>query len=164
MAMYASFIPVVIHHLNSLSRILEKAEQHCAAKKIDQQVMLNMRLFPDMFALTRQIQVSTDMVKAGVARLTDTEAPKLEDNEVSFAELRDRIGKVVAFLSGFSAEQFEGAETKDIQFSIGAREFQFTGESYLHQWILPNFYFHKTTAYNILRHNGVELGKRDFLN
>lgn len=163
MAMYASFIPVVIHHLNSLGRILEKAEQHCISKKIDQQVMLNLRLFPDMFALTRQVQVATDMVKAGAARLTGLEAPKLEDNETSFAELRVRIDKVVAFLTGLSAAQFEGAETREIQFSIGGRDFQFTGEIYLNQWILPNFYFHKTTAYNILRHNGVELVKRDFL-
>lgn len=163
MTIYASFIPVVIHHLQSLSRILEKAEQHCDAKKIDQTVMLNMRLFPDMFPLVKQVQIATDMVKGGAARLAGVENPKFSDDETNFAELRARIATLVEFLASLSDEQFEGAEARDIQLSVAGREMQFTGVNYFHQWVLPNFYFHKATAYNLLRHNGVELGKRDFL-
>lgn len=163
MTVYASFIPVVIHHLQGLSRILDKAEQHCEAKKYDQAVMLNVRLFPDMFPLIKQVQIATDMVKGGAARLAGIENPKFADDESSFAELRTRIATLVEFLSGLSVEQFEGAEARDIQLTVGGREMQFTGVNYLNQWVLPNFYFHKATTYNLLRHNGVELGKRDFL-
>lgn len=163
MTMYSSFIPVAIHHLQSFSRILDKAEQHCESKKIDQTVMLNVRLFPDMFPLIKQVQIATDMLKGGAARLANIENPKFSDDETTFAELRTRIAKLVEFLSRLSSEQFDGAENRDIQFTVGGREMKFKGAAYLNQWVLPNMYFHKTTAYNLLRHNGVELGKRDFL-
>jgi hypothetical protein len=163
MSIYHAFIPVVIHHLNGLRKILEIAEQHCAAHKIDQAVMLNLRLFPDMFPLVKQVQIATDMVKGGAARLAVVENPTFSDDESNFVELRARIAKLVEFLSGLSVEQFDGAENRDIQLSVGGREMQFTGSAYFHQWVLPNFYFHKTTTYNLLRHNGVVLTKRDFL-
>ena len=163
MSLHAQFVPVVIHHLHGLSLILEKAEQYCEARKINPKIMLEMRLFPDMFPLVKQVQIATDMVKAAGARLAAVEMPSYVDDEVDFAQLRERVTRVIGFLQGLSAEQFVGAESREIAFSAGGRPMQFTGAAYVQYWVLPNFYFHKTTAYNLLRSNGVELGKRDFL-
>ncbi|MBA3696784.1 MAG: DUF1993 domain-containing protein [Methylotenera sp.] len=149
--------------LNSLSAILKKGEEYANIKNIEHGVLLNFRLFPDMFPLIRQVQIATDMSKGGVARLAGVEIPKYEDTETTFEELQARIAKTLAFLETVSAAQFESAETKDITINVRKVDMHFKGQDYLLYWVLPNVYFHVTTAYNILRHNGVELGKPDFL-
>jgi hypothetical protein len=161
--MFDQSVPVFIHFLNSLSAILRKAEAHCAAKKIDPAVMVSQRLFPDMFALTRQVQIATDAAKGAGARLAGIAVPSFADEEKSFAELQERIARTVSFLSGLTKEQFEGAATREISFKAGGSERSFLGAAYLETWAKPNFFFHLTTAYNILRHNGVEIGKPDYL-
>ena len=163
MNMYDASVPVFTHFLGSLSAILKKAEAHCAAKKIDPAVLLGARLFPDMFALTRQVQIASDGAKGAGARLAGIAAPSWPDDEKSFEELQARIAKTVAFLAGLNKDQFEGAENRDIHIKAGPRELDFKGAAYLETWAKPNFYFHLTTAYAILRHNGIELGKPDFL-
>ena len=149
--------------LNNLSHILKKAEEHADAKKIEHSVLLSARLFPDMYPLIRQVQIATDMSKGAGARLAGLEVPKYEDNEASFAELQARITKTLAFIDSVTPEQLEGAENRDITITVRKLDLHFTGQAYLFDWVLPNVYFHVTTAYNILRHNGVELGKPDFL-
>jgi hypothetical protein len=161
--MYDRSVPVFIHFLNSMAAILRKAEAHCEQKKIDPAVMLNMRLFPDMFALTRQVQIATDAAKGAGARLAGIPVPSFPDEEKTFAELQARIAKTAGFLSSLTKEQFEGAETRAISLKAGGREMSFSGEAYLETWAKANFFFHLTTAYAILRHSGVELGKPDFL-
>ena len=163
MSLHADFIPVMIHHLHGFNQILEQAEQSCTNRKINQKIMLEMRLSPDMFPLVKQVQIATDMIKAGAARLAGIEPPSYADDEVDFAQLRERVTRVIGFLQGLSAEQFSGAESREIAFSAGGRPMQFTGAAYVQYWVLPNFYFHKTTAYNLLRSHGVALGKKDFL-
>ena len=149
--------------LTNLSHILKKGEEHAEAKKIDPSILLNSRLFPDMFPLVRQVQIATDMSKGGVARLAGVDIPKYEDTETTFAELQARINKTIAFIDSIQAGQLEGAESKDITINVRKVDLQFKGQEYLLSWVLPNVYFHVTTAYNILRHNGVELGKPDFM-
>ena len=150
------FLVPVIHQLNNLKHILQKAEAHCALKQIDPSVMLSVRLFPDMFALTKQVQIATDMVKAAGGRLTATDFPKFADDEQSFAELVTRIDRVVAYLQALPTEAFEGAELRAIHLSLpNGRSLDFDGLAYLNHWVLPNFYLHITTAYNLMRHNGV---------
>ena len=149
--------------LTNLSHILKKGEEHAEAKKIDPSILLNSRLFPDMFPLVRQVQIATDMSKGGVARLAGVDIPKYEDTETTFAELQARINKTIAFIDSIQAGQLEGAESKDITINVRKVDLQFKGQAYLLSWVLPNVYFHVTTAYNILRHNGVELGKPDFM-
>jgi uncharacterized protein len=163
MNMYDASVPVFTHFLGSLSAILKKAEAHCAAKKIDPAVLLGARLFPDMFALTRQVQIASDAAKGAGARLAGIAVPSWPDEEKSFEDLQARIVKTVAFLAGLKKDQFEGAENRDIHIKAGSRELDFKGAAYLETWAKPNFYFHLTTAYAILRHNGIELGKPDFL-
>lgn len=163
MSLHADFIPVMVHQLQGFNQILDKAEQSCANRKINPKIMLEMRLAPDMFPLVKQVQIATDMVKAAGARLAGIETPSYADDEVDFAQLCERVTRVIGFLQGLSAEQFVGAESREIAFSAGGRPMQFTGAAYVQYWVLPNFYFHKTTAYNLLRSNGVELGKKDFL-
>ena len=163
MNMYDASVPVFTHFLRSLSVILKKAEVHCAAKKIDPAVILNARLFPDMFALTRQVQIASDAAKGAGARLAGIAVPSWADEEKSFDELQARISKTIEFLAGLKPEQFAGAESREIALRAGGRELNFTGFAYLETWAKPNFYFHLTTAYAILRHNGIELGKPDFL-
>ena len=163
MNMYDASVPVFTHFLRSLSVILKKAEVHCAAKKIDPNVILTARLFPDMFALTRQVQIASDAAKGAGARLAGIAVPSWPDEEKSFEELQGRISKTIAFLAELKPEQFQGAETRAISLKAGGREMNFTGFAYLETWAKPNFYFHVTTAYAILRHNGIELGKPDFL-
>lgn len=149
--------------LYNLSAILKKGEDHANIKKIEHAALLNARLFPDMFPLIRQVQIATDMSKGGVARLAGVEIPKYEDTETTFEELQARIAKTLAFLETVNAAQFEGAESKDITINVRKVDIHFKGQDYLLSWVMPNVYFHVTTTYNILRHNGVELGKPDFL-
>ena len=161
--MYDRTVPVFTHFLNSLSAILKKAEAHCEQKKIDPAVLLNMRLFPDMFALTRQVQIATDAAKGAGARLAGIPVPSFPDEEKTFAELQARIAKTIEFLGTLTKDEFAGAETRAINLKAGGREMSFVGEAFLETWAKANFFFHLTTAYAILRHNGVELGKPDFL-
>ncbi len=163
MMMYDSSVPVFIHFLNSFSAILKKGEAHCVAKKIDPAVMLGYRLAPDMFALTRQVQIASDAAKGAGARLAGIEVPSYADEEKSFDDLQARIARTIAFLQGLRKEQFEGAESRAISLKAGGRELSFVGGAYLETWAKPNFFFHLTTAYAILRHAGVEIGKPDFL-
>jgi hypothetical protein len=161
--MYQASVPVLSRVLNNLSSILEKAEAHAEAKKIDQAVFINARLAPDMFALARQVQIATDTAKGCVARLSGSDIPSYEDSETTFAELRARIGKTVAFLESVPAARIDGSEERTILLKLGGNETRFSGQSYLLNFVLPNLYFHVTTTYAILRHNGVEIGKRDYL-
>ena len=160
---FDSSIPVFLHFLDVLSAILKKAEAHCAAKKIDPAVMLSQRLFPDMLPLTRQVQIVSDSAKAGAARLAGIPVPGFPDEEKSFDELQARIAKTGEFLRTLNKSQFEGAATRTITYRAGGAERSMSGADYLSRNALPNFFFHITTAYNILRHNGVELGKGDYL-
>ena len=160
---YDATIPPLKRALSNLAKMLQKGEEYADAKKVEHQVLLNSRLFVDMYPLTRQVQIATDMSKGAGARLAAIEVPKYEDNETSFAELQARIAKTIAFLDSIKPEQLEGAEARDIFITTRKADLIFNGQDYLLQWVLPNVYFHVTTAYNILRHNGVELGKQDFL-
>jgi hypothetical protein len=161
--MYNITIPVWKHFLNNLSLLLDKAVAYADAKKIEHGVMLNARLHPDMFALIKQVQIASDNAKFGAARLANIEAPKFEDNETNFAELQARITKTIAFLDTITPLQLEGSENRDISLVIHDTKQEMKGVQYLLDRVQPNFYFHITTAYNILRHNGVEIGKKDFL-
>ena len=163
MNLYDASVPVFTHFLRSLSVILKKAETHCAAKKIDPAVILGARLFPDMFALTRQVQIASDAAKGAGARLTGTPVPSWPDEERTFDELQARIARTIDFLASLKREQFDGAGGRDIAIKAGGRELNFKGFAYLETYAKPNFFFHLTTAYAILRHNGIELGKPDFL-
>ena len=163
MSMYTSSVPVAIHFLGNLSKILEKGQAFCEEKKIEPTVLTSARLAPDMFTLARQVQIACDVAKGCGARLSDTEAPKHEDTETTFEELQTRIQKTIAFLETLSADSIDGTEAKDIQIKAGPYELQFTGTDFLNKWALPNLYFHITTTYSILRHNGVEVGKMDYL-
>lgn len=163
LTMYSAFIPVAIRTLQNLSAILAKGAAHCEARKIDPNAFLSARLYPDMFPLTRQVQIASDTVKGAAARLAGIEIPKYEDNETSFAELQARLDKTVAFLKTIAPAQIDGKEDADIVLSFPTRTFEFKGQAYLTGWVLPNLYFHTTTAYALLRHGGVELGKADYL-
>lgn len=163
LAMYDATIPPLKRSLTNLSAILKKGEDYADAKKIEHSVLLNARLFPDMYPLTRQVQIATDMSKGAAARLSGIEVPKYEDDESTFAELQARIAKTITFIDSIKPAQMEGAENLDIVIPIRKTELKFTGQAYLLNWVMPNVHFHVTTAYNILRHNGVELGKPDFL-
>lgn len=163
LSMYQASLPIFISGLKSLSAILSKAEKHAEAKKIDPSVFITSRLAPDMFALVRQVQIATDGVKGCAARLAGIEVPSYPDTEASFAELQERIAKTIQFLSSINKEQIDGTEERPIHLKVGGKELNFLGQPYLLNFVVPNFYFHFTTAYNILRHNGVEIGKIDFL-
>lgn len=163
LSMYQAGIPVVTRYLNNLSTLIDKAAAHCAARKIDPAVLVGFRLSPDMLPFGRQVQIATDQVKGMAARLAGVEVPSYPDTETTFDELKARIAKTVAFLNTFKADQIDGTEDKEITLKAGAAEFKFKGDDYLIGFVLPNFYFHVTTAYAILRHCGVEIGKRDFL-
>lgn len=163
LAMFEAAVPAFLQTLNSLSAILGKAEAFAAERKIDPSVLLAYRVAPDMFALTRQVQIATDHAKGCCARLAGVDVPKYADHEATFADLRARIARTVAFVEGFKPTDIDGSEDRDITFTAGGREMHFKGQSYLVGFVLPNFYFHATTAYNILRHCGVPIGKRDFL-
>ncbi len=161
--MYTASIPTLKHMLGNLSAILTKAEQHAAAKKIDPSVLIGARLYPDMFPLARQVQIACDQAKGCAARLAGIEVPKYEDKENSFPELQARIAKTIDFVSSIPSAEIDDSEMREIELQAGGKTFQFKGQDYLAHWVFPNFYFHLTTTYAILRHNGVELGKADFL-
>jgi hypothetical protein len=162
-SMYSAFIPVAIRTLDNLSAILGKAEAHCELRQINPNAFLAARVYPDMFPLTRQVQIATDMVKGGAARLAGVEIPRYEDEEASFEELRQRLAKTVKFLESIRPDQVDGKDDTVISLTLRGRPVEFKGHSYLCDYVLPNMYFHVTTAYNLLRHGGVEIGKKDFL-
>jgi hypothetical protein len=162
-SMYDSTITPLKRALKNLLNILKKGEAYADANQIEHSVLLNARLFPDMYPLIRQVQIATDMSKGGAARLANLEIPKFEDTETSFAELQTRIVKTLAFIETVTPAQLEGAENREITITIRKVDLKFTGLDYLLYWLNPNVYFHVTTAYNILRHNGTPLGKADFL-
>src|SRR4051812_15446478 len=162
-SMYQASTPRFANLLRNLSVLLDKAEAHCAAKKIDPAALTTYRLFPDMFPLARQVQIACDSAKGAVARLAGVEIPKHEDTEQTFAELKGRIGKTVDFVLSLPANQIDGSEEREVLIKLRGQDVKFTGLQYLLGFAYPNFYFHVTTAYNILRHNGVEIGKRDYI-
>lgn len=162
-SIYQASIPVFNQILNSMDVVLSKAKEHADNKKIDHQALLQARLFPDMFNLIRQVQIACDFAKGASARLAGLEVPAYEDHETSFEQLHARIEKTLQFINGIKVELFEGAEVRDIVVGSGEKQRQFKGQQYLLHYVLPHFYFHATTTYAILRHNGVEVGKRDFI-
>ena len=162
-SMYQASVPRLANILKNLSAILDKAQAHAEAKKIDPLVLSNARLYPDMLPMKRQVYIACDSAKNVVARLAGVEPPKHDDVEETFAELKARIAKALAFIQTFKPEQIDGSEEKAIRIKAGQRELDYTGMQYLLGHALPNFYFHVVTAYDILRHNGVEIGKRDYL-
>lgn len=161
--MYQTAVPAFLKTLNALSAILDKAAADAATRKIDETVLLNYRLAPDMFALGRQVQLVTDFAKGAAARLAGAEVPKYEDTEATIAELKARIAKTLAFVGSFKPDAIDGSEVREIILTIGGEPMTFSGQDYLVQVVLPNFYFHATVAYAILRHCGLNIGKRDFL-
>lgn len=163
LSMYQAFVPGVSHTLQALSQVLAKGAAHCEARKIDPNAFLQARLFPDMFPLVKQVQIACDMAKGGVARLAGIDNPKFDDTEASFADLQARIERTLAFMRSVSPDQIDGSEGKAITLTLPSRSLEFTGQQYLTTFVIPNVYFHATTAYNLLRQGGVELGKRDFL-
>lgn len=161
--MYDSSIAPMSHSLKALAAILKKAEAHCEARKIDPNALLTARLYPDMLPLTRQVQLTCDFAKGCGARLAGLPVPSFPDEEKTFAELQARIAKTLDFIGGIRREQFDGAATRTVTIKVGGKDTEFTGAAYFSGFVLPNFYFHLATAYNILRHNGLEIGKNDFL-
>jgi len=163
LSMYQASAPRFINTLNNLTAILDKAAAHAEAKKIAPVTLTAFRLFPDMFPLTRQVQIACDAAKGAVARLAGVEVPKHEDTEQTFDELKARIAKTIDFIKTIKPAQIDGSEDKDIALRIAGKEVKFKGMQYLLGFAHPNFYFHVTTTYNILRHNGVEIGKTDYI-
>ena len=162
-SMYAASVPVFKQMLSSLAANLDKAEIHIADKKIDPNALLQARLFPDMFPLIRQVLIAADFAKGACARLANVEVPKYEDTEQTFADLKARLAKTLAFIDTLSPAQIDGSETREITTSAGPNSKTFNGQTYLLHYALPQFFFHATTAYALLRHNGIEVGKRDFM-
>ncbi|MES2818221.1 MAG: DUF1993 domain-containing protein [Pseudomonadota bacterium] len=163
-SLYAASVPVFQQMLGSLSAILSKAEAHAAAKNIVPDALLHSRLFPDMFPLLRQVQIAADFARGVSARLAGVEVPKYEDSEQSFAELQALLNQTLAFLSEFTPAQIDGQEAREIVTRAGTpKEKRFNGQAYLLSYGLPQFFFHVTSAYALLRHNGVEVGKRDYM-
>ena len=161
--MYQASAPRFVNMLNNLSALLDKAEAHAQSKKIDPAALTAFRLYPDMFPLTRQVQIACDAAKGAVARLAGREIPKHEDTEQTFADLKARIAKTVEFIRSVPAREIDGSEDRAVTLKLRGQDTTFKGADFLLAFAWPNFYFHVTTAYNILRHNGVEIGKRDFL-
>ena len=162
-SMYQASAPRFANLLKNLSTMLDKAQAHCEARKIDPLALTQFRLYPDMFPLTRQVQIACDTAKGAVARLAGMEIPKHEDTEQTFAELKARIAKTIDFIESASPAKVDGTEEKEIVLKLSGQEVKFNGLQYLLGFAHPNFYFHVTAAYAILRHNGVEIGKRDFV-
>ena len=164
MSLYDSAVPAYLQILGSISGILKKAEAHVEAKKIDPNALLGARLYPDMLPLMRQVQLVTDFAAKGCARLTASDIPVTPDTETSFAELQTRLAKTIDYVKGFTPARFEGAETREISFPAGPNKtMTFNGQQFLSNFSLPNFYFHAATTHGLLRHNGVEIGKADFM-
>ena len=163
LSMYSASTPVFVKMLTNLLGWLDKAEAHAAAKKFDVNVLTGVRFAPDMLAFPKQIQVACDTAKFCVARLAGVESPKFEDNETTIAELRERVRKTIDYLQSVPAAQIEGSDSREVVLPRRDGPITLTGENYLLRFALPNFYFHVTTAYALLRHNGVEVGKSNFL-
>ena len=163
LSMYQASVPVFIRAFKNLTGVLQKGEAFAQAKKIEPAVLINDRLAPDMFTLSRQIQIATDIARRGVARLAGVEPQKFEDNEKSFADLYDRINRTIAYLESFRPQQIDGTEDKPLSIEIGDSTMNFTGKEMLLNFSIPNVFFHTTVTYAILRHNGVEIGKSDFI-
>ncbi|MSO71880.1 MAG: DUF1993 domain-containing protein [Alphaproteobacteria bacterium] len=163
LSMYQASVPVFVQILTALSAILDKAAAYAAEKKINPNTLLTARLYPNMFTLTRQIQTATDHAKGAAARLAGVEVPKFADEEKTFDELKARIAKTLDFIGSVPAAKFDGSEERTISLKVGPRELSFKGLTYLFGFALPNFFFHATTAYDILRHNGLDIGKSDFI-
>jgi len=163
LSMYQASAPRFANTLKSLSALIEKAQAHCETRKIDPLAITSFRLFPDMFPFNRQIYIATDTAKGAVSRLAGVEIPKYDDVEQTFPELRARLAKTIDFLMSVPAAKIEGSADKDISIKLGGKDTVLKGAQYLLGHAYPNFYFHSATAYNILRHNGIEIGKRDFL-
>jgi hypothetical protein len=164
MSFYEASVPAFLQILGSLTGLLAKAEAHCTSKNIQPEVLLGARLFPDMLPLSKQIQLACDFAAKGCARLTHSGVPSTPDTEKTFEELRQRLAKTSDYLNSFKPAQFEGADTRDVTFPVGPeRTITLKGQQFLNRFAFPNFYFHAATAHGILRHNGVEIGKRDFL-
>lgn len=162
-SMYQASMPGMLHTLSALSSILDKAEAYCAAKKIEPAVMTSTRLVPDMFPLSRQIQIACDFPKGAAARLSGQEVPSWPDTETTFGELKARIARTIEFVKSIPPASIDGSENRDIKMKVGGQDMEFKGQAYLTHFVLPNFYFHSATAYAILRSSGVGIGKRDFL-
>ena len=163
LSMYQASVPVFAQLLDALSKVLDKGEAHATAKKFDPAVLLGCRLAPDMFPLSRQVQTVCDFAKGSSARLAGVEVPGWADNEKTFAELKERIKKTSDYVLSFKPAQIDGSEDREVVIKIGGKPVTFKGQPYLLQFVIPNLFFHATAAYAILRHNGVEVGKRDFL-
>jgi len=164
MSFYDAAVPAYLQILGSLTGILDKAEAHCKAKNIAPEVLLTARLYPDMLPLSKQIQLASDFAMKGCARLTHSEVPSTPDTETTFDQLKQRLAKAADYVKAFKPAQFEGADTKDVTFPIGPdKTMTLKGQVFLSSFSFPNFYFHAATAHGILRHNGVEIGKRDFM-
>lgn len=163
MSFYDATVPAFLQILNSLSGLLTKAEAHCEAKKIQPDVLFNARLFPDMLPLSKQVQLVCDFAAKGCARLTHSDVPAVPDTEKTFAELKARLARTIEYVKTFKPEQFEGGDTKDVTFPVGPNSMTLKGQQFLNGFAFPNFYFHAATTHGILRHNGVEVGKRDFV-
>lgn len=162
-SMYQASVPAFVQTLTALDAILVKADAYCAAKKIDPAVMGQSRLYPDMFPLARQVQIACDFAKGASARLAGKDVPGWPDNEATIADLRARIAKTLDFVKTVKASEIDGSEGRDISMKVAGQQMDFKGLPYLTQFVLPNLYFHAATAYAILRHNGLEIGKRDFM-
>ncbi len=162
-SMYHASVPRIVSILTNVAHLLDKAQTHVETKKWNEAALTQFRLYPDMFPLTRQVQIACDTAKGVVARLAGLEIPVYEDNEVSIADLKARIAKTIAFVSGFTAAQLDGTEDKDIVTKRGDVETHYKGMQFLLNHAMPNMHFHATTVYAILRHNGIEIGKRDYL-
>jgi uncharacterized protein len=162
-SMFEASVPGLLRFLGNMDKWLDKAQSYADQKKFDSGVLVHTRFAPDMLDLARQVQIVSDNAKGCVARLTGAEPPKYEDNEATLADLKARIAKTADYVASFKPEQFEGSETRDIVLKFPSVTFEFKGKDYLLNFLLPNLFFHVTTAYNILRHNGVDVGKSDFL-
>jgi hypothetical protein len=163
LSMYQASAPCFSRMLRNLSAIVDKAQAHCTERKIDPLVLTSARLYPDMLPFTRQITIASDNAKGAVARLAGVEIPKFEDTEKTFDELKQRIARTLEFVGSVKPEQIDGSEQRDVTLKLGGRDVHFKGQDYLLGFALPNFYFHAVTAYAILRHNGVPLGKTDYI-
>lgn len=162
-SMYTASVPIFVQYLTALSSVLDKAEAHCEAKKLDQSYFMALRFYPDMFPFVRQVRAATDHALNACARPAGLDLPKFENNEASFADLKKRIATVIEFIKVIKPEQLDGQDGREITITFPSGERRFTGQSLLQNFALPNFYFHAATAYDLLRHNGVELSKRDFM-
>ena len=163
LSMYQASVPVAVRALSNLSAVLKKGHAHAQSKQVEDATLLQTRLVPDMLQLVKQVQIACDMATRGIARLAGVEPASFEDNETTFAQVYERIERAIAYVKGFTAEQIDGSETRAIHLKMRSGELHFDGQAYLFDFVLPNLFFHSTTAYNILREAGTDIGKQDFL-